>query len=298
MRIKKILRCLLPRTSLSRMEEKLRVMYEKKALRSIRKALIEQDLLSLYNRLCAIVPDIRHQYSSFNIENEYYNTKVRGLHAFQISLVNDALILLKDELANKSPITIVDVGDSAGTHSQYIRSIFQGQNIRCLSVNLDERAVKKIKDKGMEAVCMRAEELTAASIDADIFFSFQMLEHLMDPFKFLKRLSEKTNCKAFVVTVPYLAQSRVGLHHIRLAQNRGVNAENTHIFELSPSDWKLIFRHCGWAVLAERLYLQYPKRSLAATRLNEFWKRYDYEGFYGAVLVKDNRWSILYESWD
>lgn len=300
MLVKKILKGVLPGRTLLWIEDNLRVMYEKRALKSIRSALIEQGLVSIHNRLSEIVPDIRRQYSSFNIDNAYYNTKVRALHAFQISLINDALKLFKKDLKNKVPITMVDIGDSAGTHTLYIKSIFQEQNIRCLSINLDNSAVEKIKGKGLEAVCIRAEELTSLSIDADIFFSFQMLEHLMDPFKFLKGLSTNTNCKAFVVTVPYLAQSRVGLHHIRLNQNRNVNAENTHIFELSPPDWKLIFKHSGWKVLMEKIYLQYPKKSFLASiaKLNEFWKRYDYEGFYGAVLTRDNCWSNLYESWE
>lgn len=300
MRIKKSLKQLLPGKILLKIEDSIRVMYEKIALKSVQKALLEQRLLSLYNRLSAIVPDIKQQYSSIDIDNEYYNTKVRALHAFQISLVQDTLKIFSEELKNNNTITVVDIGDSAGTHTQYIKAIFRNHNIRCLSVNLDNKAIEKIKGKGLEAICIHAEDLPSFSIDADMFFSFQMLEHLMDPLKFLRNISKNTNCKAFVVTVPYLAQSRVGLHHIRLDQKRNVNAENTHIFELSPLDWQLIFKHSGWKVLNERIYFQYPKNSLwgSLIKLNKFWKRYDYEGFYGAILTKDHSWSKLYDSWE
>ena len=34
--------------------------------------------------------------------------------------------------------------------------------------------------------------------------------------------------------------------------------ENTHIFELSPLDWKKIFLHTGWRVENERKLMMYP----------------------------------------
>ena len=148
----------------------------------------------------------------------------------------------------------------------------------------------------MEAICGHAEDLASLSIEADVFLSFEMLEHLMNPCEFLQGLSQK-NCKVFVVTVPYLARSRVGLHHIRYDQKHSVNPENTHIFELSPEDWRLIFRHSGWAIQAERIYLQYAKRSIFRPLWKSYWRDYDFEGFYGAILKPDKSWSSLYDGW-
>jgi len=88
------------------------------------------------------------------------------------------------------------------------------------------------------------------------------------------------------------------LYHIRHNQKRNVNPENTHIFELSPEDWRLIFRHSGWAIEAERIYLQYPKRSLFSFLLKRYWRHYyPFVGFYGAVLKPDKSWSDLYDGW-
>ena len=276
-----------------RPKEVLKQIEENIGLKSIQRALAEQKLLSLYNQLSEIVPDIVHQYSSFNVNNEYLATKVRGMHAFQIDLVKEALKMIKD----KANITIVDIGDSSGTHIQYIKNLYQDRKLRCLSLNLDNEAVKRIKGKGLEVICARAEDLTTLGINADVFLSFEMLEHLMNPNLFLQNLSEKTNCKVFVITVPYLVQSRVGLHHIRQNQKKVVNPENTHIFELSPSDWKLVFRHSGWKVEAERIYLQYPRRSLFTPLLKNYWRSRDFEGFYGAILSRDKSLSELYNGW-
>jgi len=134
------------------------------------------------------------------------------------------------------------------------------------------------------------------NINADVFLCFEILEHLMNPCLFLYELCEKTDAKFLVITVPYLKNSRVGLHHIRNKKEENVNAENTHIFELSPRDWKLIMKHSGWQIEKGKIYLQYPKWSLY--RLTKFlWRKYDFEGFYGLILTKDNTWSSKYTAW-
>ncbi|MDD5434875.1 MAG: hypothetical protein PH343_05540, partial [Nitrospira sp.] len=94
----------------------------------------------------------------------------------------------------------------------------------------------------------------------------------------------------------YLAQSRVGLHHVRQLLKTEVSAETTHIFELSPADWKLIFMHAGWSVYYDKIYFQYPSHGLL--RLTKsLWKKMDFEGFYGAVLIRDTSFSKLYKDW-
>ena len=42
-----------------------------------------------------------------------------------------------------------------------------------------------------------------------------MIEHLFDTINFLHTIAEKSECEFFVVTVPYLNRSSVGLHQIR-----------------------------------------------------------------------------------
>jgi len=263
-------------------------------LKSIRSAIREQKLLPVYQQLAEIVPDITHQYTSFDANSEYLKTHIRGLHSFQIALVNEALQFVDSPL--KDTITIVDIGDSAGTHLQYIKGLHRDRNIRSVSINIDIEAVRRIKEKGLEAICARAEDLDSLSIKADIFLSFEMLEHLMNPCGFLHSLSQ-INCKVFVVTVPYLPRSRVGLHHVRANQMRNVNSENTHIFELSPEDWRLIFRHSGWTIENDKFYLLYTRRSPFRFWLKGYWQHLSFEGYYGAILKPDKSWSSLYNGW-
>ncbi len=268
----------------------LSIYYQRLLTHSLRCAMNEQGLSDLVRRLEELVPDITDQYSSFKIDTPYLNANVRNIHAFQIALVNEVI----DEFNQP---TIVDIGDSSGTHLEYILKLHQDmKKIRCLSVNLDSNAVEKIRKKGMEAVHARAEELQNYNINADIFLCFATLEHLSDPCRFLHELSSKTNAKYLIVTIPYQRHTRVGMYHIRNDRAGDVSAENTHIVEFCPEDFRLIAQHSGWKIQKERIYYQYPRRHfLRLTR--SIWKRSDFEGFYGVILAKDSRWSSRYTDW-
>lgn len=251
--------------------------------------------------LVKIVPDISKQYTTFDVaENDtYLNENIRCLHAFQISLALRAVNRISLTTDNKH-LNIVDIGDSSGTHILYLNEILsrRGINATALSVNLDPIAVEKIKAKGLHAIHCRAEELSTieGGVDADIFLLYETLEHLFDPVSFLHTLSTKTNCQYLVLTVPYLVRSRVGLQHLRLNTKAEMYAENTHIFELCPSDWNLLFRFSGWKIVEADIYTQYPKWGLL-NFAKYIWRKFAFDGFYGVILERDHSVSNRYKSW-
>lgn len=265
---------------------------------SLNSACKEQGLLGIRSKLAEIVPNLSDQYTSFKIEEDYLINKVRSLHSFQISLTQDAISML-DSGKRKKPI-IVDIGDSAGTHLQYLQGLAEDYNIDAISVNLDPVAVKKIREKGFYAIETRA-ELLHEHPDfkgcADILLSYEMVEHLLDPISFLHAMATNSECEYFVVTVPYLYRSRVGLHQVRKqAVERPFTAETTHIFELSPDDWDLIFRFSGWKIAKSIRFTQYPKNN-PLTLLRYLWRKFDFDGFYGVILQKDDSISKRYQDW-
>lgn len=271
-------------------KNKAKNLMRKLMLRSLNDAARQQGMDIIIRRLEKAVPDISGQYSTFKVDDAYMNTKIRNMHAFQMSLVESAIGDFKSA-------TIADIGDSSGTHMQYIKELYSsGRDLKCLSVNSDKLAVEKIRAKGLDALYARAEDLSQHGVNADIFLCFEVLEHLSDPCAFLYALAHKTTASFLLVTVPYLKTSRVGLHHIRGGLKGPVRAENTHIFELSPQDWKLIARHSGWAVAEEKIYRQYPGTGLMRA-MSPVWRRYDFEGFYGMVLKRDFSWSEKYKDW-
>ena len=279
----------------------IKLLFQKICYYSIWMALKEQKLLKWIVKLRTIVPDISEQESRQKFGHEkFWELKRRGLHSFQCGFMLRALDGLK-----KKDILVVDIGDSAGTHMSYLKEIAKDTwNVDTVSVNLDHRAIKKIRDRKLKAVLKRAEEIESEDLggkdrDVDLFTSFEMVEHLHNPVIFFKRLAYKRSCNRILLTVPYIKKSRVGLHHIRKHLKEIVYAEDEHIFELNPQDWELIFKHSGWKVVFDKIYYQYPKKiPILSQILCLFWRKFDYEGFWGVLLLKDKTYSDLYMDWE
>ncbi|MCG2775791.1 MAG: class I SAM-dependent methyltransferase [Desulfobacterales bacterium] len=272
-----------------------RVVYEKIGMWSLRAA-VSNGLSDLVEKLRTIVPDISNQESSeIDLFNDYWELKRRALQAFQCSLMLKFL-----DNVNSAELTVVDIGDSAGTHMLYLKELTKGRfNIDTISVNLDPRAIEKIKARGLKAIHCRAEELDLGEQYVDLFTSFQMVEHLHNPAIFFRRLAKKTKSNNILITVPYLKESRVGLHHIRYGTQKNVFAEEEHIFELNPQDWTLLFLHSGWKVVYSEIHYQYPRKwPIISPILKYFWKYSDFEGFWGAFLEKDTTFSDCYQDWE
>ncbi len=260
----------------------------------------QQSMGDLRQKLAEINPDISEQYTSFSIpqEDRYITTKLRSQHAFQIRLAKKTIELLRSQVGHNAKIRIADIGDSSGTHTKYLRGVVSSaEQLEIKSVNLDPVAVEKIRAKGFEAFLCRAENLQAdCGFSADIFFAFEVLEHLMDPIRFLREIAVRTGCRYFGITVPLVCKSRMGLQFIRYESKKPAVAEDTHIFELSPDDWRLLFKFSGWRVVYEEHYRQYPtNHPLVLTR--PLWRRLDLDGFLGVILERDMSLSDQYKSW-
>lgn len=262
---------------------------------SLKWALKQQGLDKKIAILRKIAPDISNQESVCESTfNEYWEFKRRALHSFQCCLMLKGLSYYEPK-----KLTVVDIGDSAGTHMLYLKELTRGKyDLNTISVNLDPRAIRKIEARGQKAIFCRAEELDIEDNKPDLFTSFQMLEHLHDPANFLRRLAKKSSCNRFIITVPYLKISRVGLHCTRSNADKIFFAEDEHIFELSPEDWSLLMMHSGWKVIYSQIFYQYPRRwPVISFFLSRFWRKTDYEGFWGVILEKDTAVSDLYQDW-
>jgi len=259
-----------------------------------------QGLTAMMSRLRDIVPDVRDQYTDGPDGAEferYWERKMRGLHAFQIRCALDAL----DAIGGGGHV-IVDIGDSSGTHAAYLSALAKpGQIDKVISVNLDPVAVAKIQNKGGHAILCRAEELALEeNIVPSLFMSFETLEHLTDPVRFLHGLADRGGAEHLLFTVPYTRHSRFGGHLMRQSAEHlpaALTPEATHIFELSPDDWALLARFAGFSPVFTRIYAQVPRfpHPLAATR--PLWKKLDFEGFVAVFAQRDPSLSARYTGW-
>lgn len=277
-------------------EKVYELCYKNLAKWSIKMCVAENRYGDLIEKLKKIAPDISNQEEGGRENfNDYWELKRRALQAFQCSLMLKTL-----EYFSGDSLAVVDIGDSAGTHMLYLKALTMGRYcIDTVSVNLDPRAIKKIEQRGLKALLCRAEKLDLKDRHIDIYTSFQMVEHLHNPALFFRRLAKRSLGTKFVITVPYLKKSRVGLHNIRNKSDKLVFAEDEHIFELNPEDWALLFFHAGWRVVYSKIYYQYPRCwPLVSQFLSSYWRKNDYEGFWGAILENDTAISDNYQNWE
>lgn len=249
------------------------------------------------NEMKRLHPDLSKQYTEDISITNYYDLKIRNQHCFQVKFSVKAILENFDK--NKAELNVVDIGDSAGTHLEYISNIIQGGAlVHGTSVNLDENAVNKINSDGGHAVLCRAEEYNPEK-GLDFFLSYQMVEHLHNPALFFHRLAKANTATMMIITVPYVKNSRVAL---RYSLNGGVNditAEQEHIFELSPNDWKKLLLHSGWQVIDSEIYYQYPRKIPFVSPICSYvWKKNDFEGFLGLVLKRDMAIADRYRDWE
>ncbi|MEK7246322.1 MAG: methyltransferase domain-containing protein [Pseudomonadota bacterium] len=275
-----------------------RALYQNLSAASLRAAIKSQNLEPVCDRLRKIVPDLRGQYTIAFDEAEYrryWEIKMRGLHAWQTMMALDALARI-----GRGGLMLADIGDSSGNHGLYLGALAApGMIARFISVNLDPVAVAKVQAKGGESILSRAEDLDLAGIRPDLFLSFETIEHLTDPVRFLHALAEKGSADWMLVTVPYRRASRFGGAHLRQPESalpEQLTAEEVHIYEFSPEDWSLLARFAGWRPVETSVYRQYPSRG--PWRLTApLWRILDFEGFFGMILTRDLSLARRYSAW-
>jgi hypothetical protein len=276
-----------------------RRLYQSLSVDSLKAALRAQGLTPLMEELRAIVPDLSEQYTDGPEGSEfdaYWEIKIRGLHAFQVSAALEALNHLPGD-----DHVVVDIGDSSGTHAAYIKGLAQpGKISRVISVNMDPVAVEKVTRRGGDALRCRAEELELPDgIKPSLFLSFETLEHLTDPLRFLHRLAQQGDAENLLFTVPLQRRSRFGGHHLRTpdASDAPFTPESLHIYEFSPADWALLARFAGFRPLFTRFYRQCPTwpHPLAATQ--PLWRHLDFEGFIAIFAERDLALANRYTGW-
>ncbi len=248
---------------------------------------------NLYQRLCDILPELNVELSEFD-----YNKSVKNQE--RICHVCQCEIFLKfiDLLTDQEKINVVDIGDNSGKQITYFKNLVTGKDINGLSVNLDPHVVKAMKQKGFEAILCRAEDLDLEDRKIDTFCTFSMIEHLHDPVGFLYKLATKGNSEYLIIGTPYYRNSRVGLWDVKHRKNKIRKAETTHIFELSPTDWALLFQHSGWQVIHENITYYYPFRKTPIGCLfAAIWRFLDTEGYYCVLLKRNTEIMDTYLDW-
>ena len=118
---------------------------------SVSHSVRENKFVELIERLRQIAPDIsRQELTAMSGFNDYWELKRRALQAFQCAMMLKSL----EPLTVKN-LTVVDIGDSAGTHMLYLKELTKEKfDIDTIGVNLDSAAIEKLRQKVRKPCCV------------------------------------------------------------------------------------------------------------------------------------------------
>ena len=238
-----------------------------------------------------LFPDLK---AHFNVpiddkETEY---RTRLLVVAETSFIQNEIDAI---IAEKGECSYADVGDSDGSVRLILKKYFYGKKLNSVGINLQKSAVEKIRSIGLDAICADAQTLGELGLNYDVVSVFETLEHLPNPIGFLNSLQSVVN-KRLIVSVPFIRRSRIGLVYLsdKWPEDNKPTIENTHIFELSPTDWKKIFHHTGWKVNKEMKLMMFPSIGISRFLLQPYWRFVSFEGFWFVSLCKDDTYTSRY----
>lgn len=252
----------------------------------------DTELKKIWEYSFTLFPDFKQHYT-VSVDSKEVEDRIRLLvvaETFFIKKEIDNIIDIKDGC------NYADVGDSDGSVRLILKKYFYGDKLKSVGINLQQHAVNKIEAKGLEGICADALSLGIQGKNFDIVSVFEALEHLPDPIGFLNGIKTVTNNR-LIISVPFIRHSRIGLEYTsnKWPKDKKPTIENTHIFELSPSDWKRIFLHTGWKVDNEWKLMMFPPYKFSRLILKPYWSFVSFEGFWFVSLRKSSEYSSQYE---
>ncbi|MBT6048145.1 MAG: methyltransferase domain-containing protein [Candidatus Scalindua sp.] len=219
-------------------------------------------------------------------------------HRIRMLVVGETFFIKKEIdgiLESKEGCSYADVGDTDGSVRLLLEKSFSKEKLSSVGINLQENAVEKIKKRGLDAICADALSLGDMGSNYDIVSAFETVEHLPDPIGFLDRIKSVINSR-LILSVPFIRHSRISLAYLsdKWPEGKKPTIENTHIFELSPLDWKKIFLHTGWKIENEWKLMMFPSTGLSRFILQPYWRSVSFEGFWFVSLSKYNKYASQY----
>ncbi len=254
--------------------------------RAVIKAVRQNDELSdMWSLSLKILPGLEDHFNSIELSEEE-NMRLRLLICSEALFLKNVITSLLQ--SGQKVGSCLDIGDSDGTTRLLLKESMDNFNISTLGINLQQQAVEKIRQRGLDAERIDAMELNKEGRKYDIVSVFETLEHLPNPIGFLENMHEIVN-QRLVISVPLIVNSRVSLGYLddNWPKSKVPTIENNHIFELAPRDWRRIMLHCGWEIEKEWKVRQFPDRGVLGQIMRYAWRKISFEGFWFVSLIKD-----------
>ena len=230
----------------------------------------DEDLDKIWETSLKIAPSLDRHFVNTSLENEAL-LRIRYLLCGEVYFLKN---IIEKLFRLEKKCTYLDIGDSDGYVYLVLNEVMKGYNVKYLGINLQKKAVQKIREKGLEAECTDAMEVRKRGKAYDLVSLFETLEHLVNPIEFLEGVHDVVG-KRLIISVPLVQRSRVGLQYLsrNWPQNKVPTIENTHIFELSLKDWTKILTHTGWEIENQWKLKQFPSFGLNGFIMKHIWRK-------------------------
>lgn len=172
-------------------------------------------------------------------------------HQYFTGARNDIIALLP----RTKPLNILEVG--CGDGSTGAAAIAQASVARYDGVELDAGAAKLAEDKLTSVTLANAEHLDLATLGHryDVLIMSEVLEHLVDPWLFLKRATAILNDGATIyASSPNVASLKVvkSLLKGRFDYQPSGTMDRTHLRWFTPSTYREMFESVGFTTIEAR----------------------------------------------
>lgn len=138
---------------------------------------------------------------------------------------------IKDDV---DKLSFLDVG---GSSDIFFQLLGVSKDKGC-TVNVIKDHVSSVVRTGYRGIIVGSEALPFKDNSFDYCFSFQCLEHTLEPTLHLREMRRVAKMGNFV-SIPYREKTVI------IAKTENRTAFDQHVFEFSPSDLEKIARHCG-----------------------------------------------------
>ncbi len=196
----------------------------------------------------------------------------KGLILMGKYFIAKRLELIKKYSSDLDHKSLLDVGATSDVFFRFLNKTGVG-------VNISERAVQYMKDKGIEAFVGNAEDLQFGDNSFDYLFCFETIEHLENPVRSLRELKRVAK-EAIFITIPNVRKTNLCTFEFK---DRGMH--RWHFLEFNKEDFKRILSRVGLKVEYEFVIRPFGKPRTWRQKLFVYrWRNHPW--FMGFVFMK------------
>ena len=181
---------------------------------------------SLYVNPAPNIESLEHYYNKCKCNSKEILGKIINNHHSKKNFSNERLLavlgLIKEKLKKKKKLNILEIGAHSGAfikslNHTLLRTKYK-KMVDIVGIDIDSEAVNNPVSKNLSLYHSSAEKFLKKTIKRfDIVLHFELIEHLIDPFKFIRSAHKLLNDKGIMY---FHTPNILGLDNVALSYNK------------------------------------------------------------------------------